>query len=395
MFRRSLSLAAATLLAGTLLAGCGGPQAPSMTAAQVAAKKIGAKSLTMRDIDAIVTAAAGDYAPIVNGGIPAVLKAPSDVVAQRGLQVLYGSVIDQALPEIDWQIDEEVNVSIIGAERRKYPEVSKPEVAAYIQGIADRLCKAAKVSPFKVYVLDVPMVNAFNAGGHAMVLFTPLILEAKDEAELAGVMAHEMAHGLARHMLKGYIAGLSGATAAGKVAQLHPMPEGEPEMAQSYMLTLPLWQQQDQDFVLGHLQGKIGAETQKNLEFALNDTFAQSAMGRNMEAEADKLGTRMLAAAGYDPYGLSRTFERWNDRADGDTRYYSHPALGSRSGSVKGQIVKEGLKGDDRGLDRHAAIVKLLTPPAPAQGVVQVPAIAAGSGCFHGEALQPVRKLKR
>lgn len=392
MFRRSLSFVAAASL---LLAGCGAPQVPAMTGAQVAAKKLGAKSLTMRDIDAIMTAAASDYAPIVLGGVPAVVKAPSDVVAQRGLQVLYGSVLDQAVPEIDWQIDEEVGQQIIGGERRKYSEVSKPEVAAYIQGIADRLCKAAKVTPFKVFVLDVPMVNAFNAGGHSMVLFTPLVVEAKDEAELAGVMAHEMAHGLARHMLKGALTNVSGQFAAGKVAQMFPMPEGEPETAQSFMLTLPLWQQQDRDFVLSHIQGKVGAETQKNLEFALNDTFAQTTMGRDMEAEADKLGTRMLAAAGYDPYGLSRTFDRWNDRADGDTRYYSHPALGTRSGTCKAQIAKEGLKGDDKGAERHAAIVKLITAPAAAQGVVTVPTMAAGVGCFHGEALQAVRKLKR
>jgi predicted Zn-dependent protease len=208
-------------------------------------------------------------------------------------------------------------------------------------------------------------------------------------------MAHEMAHGLARHMLKGALTGVSGQFAAGKVAQLHQMPEGEPETAASFMLTLPVWQQQDRDFVLSHIQGKVGAETQKNLEFALNDSFAQNAMGRDMEAEADKLGTRMLAAAGYDVYGLVRTFDRWNDRADGDTRYYSHPALGTRAGTIKNQIAKESLKGDDRGAERHAAIVKLLTPPAPAQGVVTVPALAAGVGCFHGEALQPVRKLKR
>jgi predicted Zn-dependent protease len=158
------------------------------------------------------------------------------------------------------------------------------------------------------------------------------------------------------------------------------------------MLTLPVWQQQDRDFVLSHIQGKVGAETQKNLEFALNDSFAQNAMGRDMEAEADKLGTRMLAAAGYDVYGLVRTFDRWNDRADGDTRYYSHPALGTRAGTIKNQIAKESLKGDDRGAERLAAIKLKLTSAgrvAPADQYVR-PAGAAGAGCYHGAPWQPV-----
>lgn len=390
MIRRSLSLVAAALV----IAGCGGPSLPGVGAG-AAAGKIGAKSLTYRDIGAIIAAAAGDYTPLVSAGVPAVLKAPSDVTAQRGLQVLYDRVVDMALPEIDGQVDEELNVNVIGGVRRQYPEVNKPEVAAYVQGIADRLCKAAKVAPFKVFVLDVPMVNAFNAGGHAMVLFTPLVVEAADEAELAGVMAHEMAHGLARHAIKGSIQQHAGATATATTAQLHPFPKEENDLATAYLLTLPVWQQNDQDFVLGHLQGKVGAETQLNLQFQLNDMFAQMALGRDMEAEADKLGTRMLAAAGYDPYGLVRTFERWNSRADGDTRYYSHPALGSRAGACKGQIAKEGLKGDDRGLERHQAIVQLLKPPAPAQGVVQLPKEIAGSGCFHGKPLQPLRAARR
>lgn len=393
MFRRSIPLATAAALLGALLAGCGGPAVPAAATARAAAK-VGAQSLTMRDIDAIVRAAAAEHDPLVAAGVPAVLKAPSDMAAQRALNVLYGGVIDRAVPELDGQIDEELNVNVIGQYKKQFPEVSKPEVAAYVQGVADRLAKAAKIKPFKVTVLDVPMVNAFNAGGHAMVLFTPLVTEAKDEAELAGVMAHEMAHGIARHALKGWVMDYAAQTAAGTVAQAHQVPAEENALATAYVLTLPVWQQYDQDFVLSHLQGKVGADAMTNLQFALNSSFTGLAMGRAMEAEADKLGVRWLAAAGYDPYGLVRTFERWNASADGDTRYYSHPALGTRAGTLKNQIAAEGLKGDDRGAERHQQIVNVINPPAPAKGILPMADRLAGAGCFMGKPLTPWRKVK-
>ena len=394
MFRRSISLASASLLLGAVLAGCGGPQAPAMTAARAAAAKLGAKSLNLRDIDAIIQAAAREHSPVVGAGVPAVLKAPSDMAAQRALDVLYGSVVDRAVPEIDGQVDEELNVNVIGQYKKQFPEVSKPEVAAYVQGIADRLAKAAKVKPFKVTVMDVPMVNAFNAGGHAMVLFTPLVTESKDEAELAGVMAHEMAHGLARHAVKGWVADYAALAAAGAVAATHQVPAEEDALATAYVLTLPVSQQHDQDFVLSHLQGKVGDAAMTNLQFGLNSNFTQLARGRAMEAESDRLGVRMLAAAGYDPHGLVRVFERWNAHADGDTRYYSHPALGTRAGTLKQQIVAEGLKGEDRGEERHKQIVNVINPPAIAKGAMPMADRIAGAGCFAGKPLVSWRKAK-
>ncbi len=395
MFRRSISLVSATFLLGAVLAGCGGPSLPAAASARAAAAKLGAQSLTMRDIDAIVRAAASDHNPLVNAGVPAVLKAPSDMAAQRALNVLYGGVMDKAVPEIDGQVDEELNVNVIGYYKKQYPEVSKPEVATYVQGIADRLAKAAKVKPFKVTVLDVPMVNAFNAGGHAMVLFTPLVSESRDEAELAGVMAHEMAHGIARHALKGMVMDYAAQAAATQVAHTHDVPAEEDALATAYVLTLPVWQQHDQDFVLSHLQGKVGEAAMINLQFGLNSSFTGLAMGRAMEAESDKLGVRWLAAAGYDPHGLVRTFERWNSHADGDTRYYSHPALGTRAGTLKAQIIAEGLKGEDRGADRHQQIVNLINPPAPAKGAMPFADRIAGAGCFQGKPLAPWRKAGR
>jgi predicted Zn-dependent protease len=158
-------------------------------------------------------------------------------------------------------------------------------------------------------------------------------------------------------------------------------------------MTLSPAQRNDFDFVSAFLKGKIGAEMQRYVQFSFNDNFAVIAASRQMEADADTGGVRMVSAAGYDPQGLVRAFDRMNTRVDGDTRYYNHPALGARIASIRTQIVREGLKGNDRGRDRLSAIVAKLkaaagNAPAPANAYLALPAHAAGAGCLLEDAQQ-------
>jgi predicted Zn-dependent protease len=95
--------------------------------------------------------------------------------------------------------------------------INDPVVAEYINRIGQNLVRNsdAKV-PFTIKVIEDPQVNAFALPGGFFFVNSGLILKADTEAELAGVMAHEIAHVAARH-------GTRQAT-RGQIAQLAPLP---------------------------------------------------------------------------------------------------------------------------------------------------------------------------
>src|SRR5271169_1305309 len=78
--------------------------------------------------------------------------------------------------------------------------VSDPVVNEYINRIGQNLVRNSDARvPFTIKILDTGEVNAFALPGGFFYVNSGLILAADDEAELAGVMAHEIAHVAARH----------------------------------------------------------------------------------------------------------------------------------------------------------------------------------------------------
>lgn len=378
-------------LAAAALAGCGAPALPGAAGAATAGR-LGARGLSAEAVDALIAKAAVPAMPQVALGVQAVLRAPTDAYAQRGLGNLYGQAADRVLPTIPAEVDEAIWPRSMADFQKQYPAVTDPEVLAYVQGIADRITEANNQPKFKVFVSNVPWADAFNAGGHAMMLFTGLIVNMQDEAELAAIMGHEMAHGIRRHMVRGSVIRHAEAAATKRSAELNAPSEDDLALVASYIASLEPRQQNDADFVLSHLQDKIGAETLTHVRFAYNGVFARITGTRLMEDESDLIGTRMIAAAGYDPAGGVRVFDSWNIGVGTDQRYYDHTAPGSRSGALKETIARLALKGDDRGAERLAAIKAKLKPAAlkaPAGKYVR-PALAAGAGCYHGAPYQPI-----
>ena len=86
--------------------------------------------------------------------------------------------------------------------RSRMPLVEDPEVKGYIQSIVDRLSKTFPPQPFS-FVANVLLHNSMNAfavpGGYVFV-HTGLIMQLDHESELAGVLAHELAHVTQRHI---------------------------------------------------------------------------------------------------------------------------------------------------------------------------------------------------
>src|SRR5580693_7556389 len=155
--------------------------------------------------------------------------------------------------------------------------ISDPVIAEYVNRIGQNLVRNsdAKV-PFTIKVIDGEEVNAFALPGGFFFVYSGLILKADTEAELAGVMAHEIAHVAARH-------GTCQAT-KGQIAQLAMIP---------VMLTMGGW------LGYGIYEGASVLIPMGFLEFS-----------RVYERQADYLGLQYLYKSGYDPVAFVDFFEK-------------------------------------------------------------------------------------
>jgi len=154
--------------------------------------------------------------------------------------------------------------------------VTDPVVNEYVNRIGQNLVRNsdAKV-PFTIKVIDSDEVNAFALPGGFFYVNSGLILAADEEAELAGVMAHEIAHVCARHAMR--------QQTRANLAQIATVP-------------------------LIFMGGGIGYAVYEAAGFGIPLSFMK--FQRNFEAEADYLGLQYMYKTGYDPQAFISFFEK-------------------------------------------------------------------------------------
>jgi len=154
--------------------------------------------------------------------------------------------------------------------------VQDPVVNEYVNRIGQNLVRNsdAKV-PFTIKVIDSDEINAFALPGGFFYVNSGLIMAADEEAELAGVMAHEIAHVCARHQMR--------QLTRANLAQLGTLP-------------------------LIFVGGGIGYGIYEAAGLGLPLTFMK--FQRNFEAEADYLGVQYMYKTGYDPQAFISFFEK-------------------------------------------------------------------------------------
>ena len=156
--------------------------------------------------------------------------------------------------------------------------IDDPVVTEYVNRVGQNLVRNSDAQvPFTIKVIDSDEVNAFALPGGFFYVNSGLILRAQEEAELAGVMAHEISHVTARH-------GTKQATKA-ELIQLGAM---------AAMIVVPY--------------GWAGYGIYQGMNLAIPLTFLK--FSRDSEREADYLGIEYMYKAGYDPNAYVTFFER-------------------------------------------------------------------------------------
>jgi len=154
--------------------------------------------------------------------------------------------------------------------------IKDPVITEYVNRVGQNLVRNsdAKV-PFTIKVVEDDSVNAFALPGGFFYVNTGLILAADNEAEMAGVMAHEIAHVAACHIAR--------ENTRGQLASLASIP-------------------------LIFVGGGIGIAAQEAAGLALPIGFLK--FSRGFETEADYLGVQYMYKTGYDPQAFTAFFEK-------------------------------------------------------------------------------------
>ncbi|HEY9723804.1 MAG TPA: M48 family metalloprotease [Oscillatoriaceae cyanobacterium] len=292
------------------------------------------------------------------------LQLGGEAQTQAHLQSLYHDTAMKALPTIDPSVDQEIGDMQIQRALKTADPVKDPRVTNYVQGVVDRLQSASHArNNFKVNVLNSDEVNAFNAGGGTMVVYTGLLKSMTNEAELAGVIGHEMTHGENRHVVQGIIEGQMQQGGAQAIDQTDNVTKSELTKGISAIKKeLSPQQLQDPNFPFKDLNGVVDQGVAQHLQYAESAALAKDALQRAQESEADMGGVHRLAQAGYDPNAMVTAFQRLpkDPPAGPQDIWRDHPRTADRISAIQNAISKDNLSGTDLGSDRYQQILSLL-----------------------------------
>ena len=164
-----------------------------------------------------------------------------------------------------------------------------PEFTQYIQGLGYRLAanSAKPQQPFRFFVVDNSVINAFAGPGGNIGMHSGLILLTESEAELASVMAHEIAHVTQRHLPRMF--------------------------EQQKRMSIPTLAAMVGALVLGAVDPDAGVAAITAVQ--AGSVQMQIDFTRANEEEADRVGLGMLYQSGFEPRAMPRFFERMQEAA--------------------------------------------------------------------------------
>ncbi|SCZ85693.1 M48 family metalloprotease [Nitrosomonas mobilis] len=237
--------------------------------------------------------------------------------------------------------ERQIGLQIMRQIRADPSYLDDPEVADYLSRIGSRLVAVSDryvfEHSFEFFALNNSEINAFAMPGGFMGFHSGLITAAQSESELAGVMAHEIAHVTQKHLARM----ISGSQYPGMIASI---------AALAIAILASRSNPQAGSAVMAATQaGMIQAQ--------LNFT-------RKHEKEADRIGFDMLVKAGFDPHGMASFFERMQNAS----RYHesgapsflrTHPVTFERIADIQNRVREVSYRQVPDSIEFHLVRAKL------------------------------------
>jgi beta-barrel assembly-enhancing protease len=196
--------------------------------------------------------------------------------------------------------------------KQQFQVVQNQSMQDYLKRVGQRLAATSPARdsgfPFNFTLVNQPEINAFALPGGPMFVFTGVFKVADNEAQLAGVMAHEMSHVILRH--------------------------GTNQASKANLIQLPA-------LLAGAVVGNgslLGQLAQAGVGLGANSVLLK--FSRDAESQADAMGAQMMSEAGYNPIEMARFFEKLEGSAGarGPQFLSDHPNPGNRVKAVEAEV---------------------------------------------------------
>jgi predicted Zn-dependent protease len=292
--------------------------------------------------------------------LAALLLAASVGLAQPGpaaAQDRGGGLLGMS-PEEEARLGEQENAKVAAEFGGPYKD---EKLQAYITSVGERLHAATPIRDQKLTftLLDSDIINAFSIPGYVYVS-RGLLAYARDEAELAGVLGHEIGHIVAHHTAQRY-----------QRTQMASVLGGLAQIAGGLLG--------------GYLGGNTGAQLGAQVTgtgAGLFGTYVLQGYSREQEFEADQLGIRFLEAAGYEPRAMESFLEQLEaneqleakegQAANVPTWLRDHPRTPDRVLAASQAAAKASPNAREQGRERFLTQIDgLVYGDDPAQGFVR------------------------
>jgi beta-barrel assembly-enhancing protease len=242
------------------------------------------------------------------------------------------------------QQDIELGKQVAGEAEKSLPMLNNARVDNYLNELGKRISLKApgEKYPYQFRCVNDAAINAFALPGGFLFINRGLIEAADNEAELAGVMGHEIGHVALRH--------------------------GTNQATKSQLAQMPL-------AILGGVGGNsIGALIARlGTDFALNSVLLK--YSRADERQSDLIGAQILYDCNYDPDYMAKFFEKLDTKGRGTDFFSSHPNPENRMQNIRVEISKLGPRSanavDDSSRFRDIRQLVKSLPPAPKESAAQ------------------------
>ena len=217
----------------------------------------------------------------------------------------------------------------------------------YLKRVGERLAAAPEAAQsgfqFTFTLVNDPSINAFALPGGPMFVHTGLLRAVDNEAQLAGVMGHEMSHVILRH--------------------------GTNQASKANLLQIPA-------MLAGAMVGNgslLGQLAEAGIGFGFNSVLLK--FSRNDESQADRLGSHLMSESGYNPIEMARFFEKLNGEAGSRAPEFlsDHPNPGNREKAIEDEIrtLPQRSYGYQTGEFARAKALVATIPPPPKKAAAE------------------------